>query len=274
MWCSANLRQIGLAMHSYHSVHNMFATSVLPNQRRISRNCLAEHVFLLPHLEQRPLYDAVNMSFADLEAPDRPSLENRTARRTTLSVFLCPSDSEPHHRNSYRFNRGRFQVGAQRPYDGPFSLGVLPSATVVTDGLSRTAFTSERIAGSFDPRADANPRDVRYPGSQLPIIRSDIQLIQLCFSYEPALWFTTSGRYWFYGGFDNAHYNHNGTPNDPRTSCYGGGVGNYPAGGLSPPRSYHRGVVNVLFGDGHFEAIADSINPSLWQSLGTYNAGD
>jgi prepilin-type processing-associated H-X9-DG protein len=44
--------------------------------------------------------------------------------------------------------------------------------------------------------------------------------------------------------------------------------------GLHPPRSFHPGGVNVLFGDGHLGFVLDSVNASVWTALGTYNAGD
>ena len=147
----SSLRQIGVAMQSYHAVHNMFpSVSRLVNSGRFSINELSELTFLLPYLEQVPLYDTINMRLANLDTESGPVVENGTARRTIVGLFLCPSDTEPNHRNSYRFNRGRFRVQPWIPFDGPFSLYVLPSAASVTDGLSRTAFASERIGGSFE----------------------------------------------------------------------------------------------------------------------------
>ena len=79
--------------------------------------------------------------------------------------------------------------------------------------------------------------------------------------------------YYFFRIFTFTHYNHNGPPNDRRPSC-GTGGDSYGGWGLHPPRSYHPGIVHVLFGDGHIEAIADSIQPATWSALGTHNAGD
>jgi prepilin-type processing-associated H-X9-DG protein len=273
--CTNNLRQIGLAIQSYHSDHNMFPTSQLIYRNGWSRNCLAEHSFLLPYLELQPLYSTINMDLADWESPEAPSLANRTARRTALEVFLCPSDGEPNHRNSYRFNRGRFLPKNGQLYDGPFSLGTFPSSAVVRDGLSRTAFVSERIGGGFSVRSAGPLRDAKYPGtSGGPIISSDDQLIPYCLGYQPASWVTTMGRYWFYAGFADTHYNHGGTPNDPRPTCYTGGHGNWAAGGLSPPRSFHSGGVNVLLGDGHTEFISNAISLSVWRAMGTHASSD
>jgi prepilin-type N-terminal cleavage/methylation domain-containing protein/prepilin-type processing-associated H-X9-DG protein len=272
--CAANLRQIGTAVHSYHATHNMFPSSSLVNRAGWSRNCLSELAFLLPFLEQQPLYGSINMDLVDLESPERPSLENHTARGTRLQIFMCPSDAEPNHRNSYRFNHGRYGAG-RRQFDGPFSLGVLPSAANITDGLSQTIFASERNGGSYTKGAEDVARDVRVPSSDSSIIMSsDDQFIPYCLAASAARWMTTSGRYWFYSGLSYTQYNHNGTPNDRRPTCQGSEHGTWPAVGLCPPRSYHPGAVQVMFGDGHAGAIADGIQPQVWRALGTYNAGD
>ncbi len=39
-------------------------------------------------------------------------------------------------------------------------------------------------------------------------------------------------------------------------------------------RSYHKGVVNTAFGDGHVSAISDNIDPAVWRALGTRNGGE
>jgi len=269
--CVVNLRQIGIAMNAYHAIHNMFPPGfmarrppppVVDNYSEIS--------FLLPQLEQQPLYSTINFAFNEVESAESPTLENHTARNTKLSVLLCPSDGEPRHLNSYRFNRGRW--GAIRPgfFDGPFTFWVNPSEASVTDGLSQTAFVSERIGGGFGA-STGWPRDVKYL-SYAMIVGSDAPFIPVCLAERPPLWATASGRYWMFSGFYNANYNHNGAPNDPRPSC-GPGLTNLGYG-LHPPRSYHPGVVNVLMGDGHATAISNSINSQVWTALGTYDAGD
>ncbi len=272
--CISNLRQIGIAMNAYHSVHNMFPTLLPDRSGHYGANHLSELVFLLPHLEQTVLYNSVNMSFATIDSPETPLVENGTARRARVSAFLCPSDGEPQHRNSYRFNRGRFRARPGVSFDGPFYFPVLPSATSITDGLSRTAFVSERVGGSFEVGSWSPRRDLRYPDAPGYMIMSDETFIPFCLSHEPAVWNVVAGRYWFYGGFVNCNYNHNGSPNDKRPSCFDGGPGNWSAGGLSPPRSYHPNGVNVLLGDGHVEWIGDSIQTEAWQAMGTHNAGD
>ena len=90
--CINNLRQIGLALASYESTHAVYPfgdgggtpPSFLPRW--------SAHSQLLPFLEQRSVYDALNFSglpWAHHPIYGRP---NVTGLLTQLSVFLCPSD--------------------------------------------------------------------------------------------------------------------------------------------------------------------------------------
>ncbi len=272
-----NLKQIGLALQSYESVHGMFPPGQLTDRYGVMRNGYSEFALILPYLDQTVLFNALNMDFHELERAGQPLLVNQTARNASLSVYLCPSDGEPNHLSSYRFNRGRYGQRGRLVFDGPFGMGVIPRPSAITDGLSRTAFVSERLSGDFTPDSDSIPRNIKIPDAQGASASNDAQVISICLAAPAAFWECTSGRYWLFGDFVNTGYNHNGTPNDRRPTC---GPFNYSAsvlggsGGLDPPRSFHYGAVNVLLGDGHIERVSDSVNEALWTALGTYNFGD
>lgn len=267
--CVSNLHQIGIAMNAYHTVHNMFPPSYMVYRISVVDNVSA-FTYLLPYLDQANLFNSINFAFNTIETPERPTMENRTARHTKISIFLCPSDGEEIHLNSYRVNRGRWRV-LGTGFDGPFSFYVFPSQSTVTDGLSNTAFVSESLGGSFGQYSIGWPRDIKAPFGD-DISGPDPIFIPKCLKAETFEWENTSGRYWILAGFYYTDYNHNGSPNDPRPSC-GGGKSN--AGyGLFPPRSYHPGLVNLMMGDGSVRNISNSIDPRIWIAMGTYNAGD
>jgi prepilin-type processing-associated H-X9-DG protein len=263
------LRQLGLAMNAYHGVHGMFPPGYMITQKYWSSNRMTGFVFLLPYIEQRALFDSINMDLVHVDSSEAPLIENRTARHTRVETFLCPSDGEPNHLVSYRFNFGRLASGRATPYDGPFSIGITPSQATITDGLSRTAFLSERVGGGFAATIDPR-RDIRYYSSWTgtPTYVSDDALIADCLAAPVADWSHTAGRYWMYNGPNDTDYNHSGPPNDRRPSC---GIAD---AGLYPPRSFHVGGVNLLLGDGHVERIADSIDMRAWRALGTFDLGD
>jgi prepilin-type N-terminal cleavage/methylation domain-containing protein/prepilin-type processing-associated H-X9-DG protein len=86
--CQNNLRQIGVALLSYHDVHKHFPIgcvekripSTKPNGRQ-----LAWSAALLPNLEEPSLWSQI-----DFESP-YDSAANSTAAVTIVSVYLCPS---------------------------------------------------------------------------------------------------------------------------------------------------------------------------------------
>jgi prepilin-type processing-associated H-X9-DG protein len=182
-------------------------------------------------------------------------------------VFLCPSDGEPEHQNNYRWNRGRWPVYAMGPILGPFSPHFLPRPASIRDGLGSTAFVSERLAGTFVLGRNDPLRDVR---TQTPPYRDYWSIDEFtndCLTTDRATWVHESGRYWFYTGLWYTDYDHSGRPNDRRPSC-GAWYG------LHPPRSFHGGIVNVLYGDGHVAPVTSSIDQAAWAALGTPNARD
>jgi prepilin-type N-terminal cleavage/methylation domain-containing protein/prepilin-type processing-associated H-X9-DG protein len=89
--CANNLKQIGLAMHFYHSTSDTFPPAYIT---RVVSDSIEPEVgpgwgwgsMILNNLEQRALYNAINFS---LPITDPGSLTVRTAN---LSVFLCPSN--------------------------------------------------------------------------------------------------------------------------------------------------------------------------------------
>jgi len=266
--CISHLRQIGIALSSYDSVHSMFTPDHLMTTRTYSSNQLSGFVFLLPYLDQANLYNSINMSFSQSDAPYKWNPEDSTVSFTRLDVFCCPSDGEPNHRCSYRFNVGGFAGAGGSLATGPFALGKLPRPAAISDGLSRTAFVSERIGGSFNRTLGTPPRDIKrvlltsgfYPGDDV--------YIPYCVESEASGWNPLVGQFWMFNGMENTDYNHNGVPNDPRPSC------GFSDGGLHPPRSFHPGLVNVLYGDGRVEPVLDSIDHKVWASSGTSSQGD
>ena len=266
--CAANLRQIGLAMASYESVHRMFPPNELADRHGVVTNQTSGLAFILPYLEQRALFDSINFDFATIEDATAPTVENRTARNTRLAVFLCPSDGGRRHLTSYRLNRGR-RVSVNRIL-GPFSPGSSPAAAGIIDGISNTAFVSERLGGGFSTNAGF-PRDVR--GLPVSPLDGDDEYETPCYNTSSWDWIAVSGRYWFYSSYHFTTYNHTALPNASRPSC-GFDMPNNWTSGFHPPRSFHPGKVNVLYGDGRVGAVSDSVSLAVWRAAGTPSSGD
>jgi prepilin-type N-terminal cleavage/methylation domain-containing protein/prepilin-type processing-associated H-X9-DG protein len=77
--CGNHLKQIGLGILNYESVHRVFP----PTFTRTPDHHLL--TFLLPYVEQQPAYAAYTF------AKNWSAIENRPARDTEIAVFRCPS---------------------------------------------------------------------------------------------------------------------------------------------------------------------------------------
>ncbi len=87
--CQDNLKQIGLAMHNYHSIHNVFPIGyvALPNANlNATTPGWSWATAILPMIEQGPLYSAANLNLPVEDA------SNQTVRLTALAVYTCPTD--------------------------------------------------------------------------------------------------------------------------------------------------------------------------------------
>jgi prepilin-type N-terminal cleavage/methylation domain-containing protein len=88
--CSNNLRQFGLAVHSYHNTYKLLpkggagvASLTIPALRAM--HCLSWGAAILPGLEQQPLYDTINQNEPYLHDDNLP------AGQHWLPVFICPT---------------------------------------------------------------------------------------------------------------------------------------------------------------------------------------
>lgn len=144
--CSNNLRQIGLALHGYHSAKQRLPVGCLewrspggPSNRRQ----LAWSAFVLPYLEQQTVYAAL-----DLQQPfDAPA--NRDIAGTRISVYECPS--HPGHetkpgRTDYGGIHGEIIVD-HRQDDGILLHERAIRFSQITDGLSNTVAIAEDLHG-------------------------------------------------------------------------------------------------------------------------------
>jgi len=87
--CKNNMKQLGLALHNYHDVHNTFPQS---QGWAAYTNPNVEHKFgiwpkCLPFIDQGPLYNTINFE-VNVGCP-----VNTQVRRAQLAIFICPSDA-------------------------------------------------------------------------------------------------------------------------------------------------------------------------------------
>src|SRR5205823_14792563 len=99
--CSNNLKQLGIAMHTYHDANGKFPRNYL----QIGANAweaLSANYFLLPYVEQAPLYNQgqATLNNGSLTAAQKWSSIYGGLMNTKLSVYLCPSAAQAPQRGT------------------------------------------------------------------------------------------------------------------------------------------------------------------------------
>jgi prepilin-type N-terminal cleavage/methylation domain-containing protein/prepilin-type processing-associated H-X9-DG protein len=179
--CVNNLKQIGLAMHNYHTTMGAFPIGITlawqmgdpPGQTSIWSSWSAQ-ALMLGYLDQQPLYNAANFSLALLDASvfsgntnvTGYSNVNQTVLLTNLSMFMCPSDpyvGTKQNNNNYHASYGATTTGLYQwtwvsgnsgpmteiPQDstGLFTIGKSYGLQSATDGASNTVAFAEALVG-------------------------------------------------------------------------------------------------------------------------------
>lgn len=270
------------------------------------------HIWILPYMEANNVYQLIDFSVGQNKKMLNPKNAHYDAYASAQGLFICPSDPSPEtiiSENSYRSN-----FGGSTPYagaitvagsadptalsseglaaggNGAFTMGAKGlSASKYSDGLSNTAFFSERLMGT----GGTGGRD--FPNKTVIVTASNrdralmpVQdLFNDCQDYNPGSGASTfdffgAGRWlpgedwsngWPFAGYDASQYNHVAPPNWANRDC--GSFSSIPDApdehAIIAPRSEHPGAVVVVFGDGHTDSISDDIDLAVWRAMGSRN---
>ncbi len=85
MQCSNNLRQMSLALHSYHTAIGCFPPGAMTVS---SGDAIGFHVFLLPYLEQTAIAERFDAAKSVYTSP------NAALGKLRIAMFACPSAAE------------------------------------------------------------------------------------------------------------------------------------------------------------------------------------
>jgi len=270
--CQNHLKQLGLALHSYHGAHNVLPPSYLANLAASGATSdRASWITLtLPFHEKGAVY-----GLYDSRVSTGGEAQNTQLHGAKVPIMLCPSDIEVPPVGNPGSSSGPWQLSNYLANNGlgPNTRTHLPELSVVKpgmfmvnsktrlgdvkDGTSNTMMVSECLKvpspGGFPPPAGSN---VDWRGNLT------------------------------YPEYCTFHWNH--TPNSsnpdwlrtmycfsiPRAPCIGVHSSSGNRRNIVTARSAHPGGVQVLMADGSVRFVQNSIALPLWQAIGSPKGGE
>ena len=279
--CKNNLKQIGLALHSYEASSRLlppgyisvpgFAT--MDQQSGDWGTGWGWLTHLLPNIDQSPLYNSLNVNI-----PCWDPL-NAALVQTSIPVYQCPSAGNPantvnvedvNHNTLAVFGRANYvhNVGWNDLWSAPATTsqdysGVANGVmyrdsgirfSTITDGQSNTVFAGER---------SPNLSDAVWPG----VMPGSAHFARPPFG---SIGSGGPGTNWDSGG------SYMGAHSGP--SIYESPVvihpPNSPLGHTDQMQSQHSGGAHILLGDGSVRFISSSVNLGTWSALCSRNGGE
>ena len=266
--CKNNLKQLGLAFHNYHDVHNTLPPLGCVGTSSFGHTWFAQ---ILPYIEQATLHSTVDFSLP----PWRAGTQNDQMRLQKIVMMQCPTDIEvgpASYNNGAGSEQGKYVRGNYLVTAG---LG----EGIVGPGYVRGVTMLPKQGAPFSINHGARIRDF-LDGTSNTVITSEVLKVQGD---------DFRGTYFFFP--DYGFYQHTRSPNTsipdeqrappwsqcvsiPRAPCIGTYTGNESVtrAHLSA-RSLHVGGVQALLGDGAVRFISNNINLPTWQNLGLTNDG-
>ncbi|MDD3587045.1 MAG: DUF1559 domain-containing protein [Thermoguttaceae bacterium] len=113
MQCTNNLKQMGLALHGYHDIHQCFpkgsSLSGMPVGTLYNgypTNAVNWKVPILPHMEQSPFYDKIDFTKTLFCSVTVPAVNYAAMANVVVPAFDCPSDPVEQFITQQPYTRG------------------------------------------------------------------------------------------------------------------------------------------------------------------------
>lgn len=285
MQCANNLKQYGIACHTYHDIWNK-----MPNSNWVNYNgdwnlrCPGWQANILPQMEQQPLFDKLDWALTNYGNPYtgwdslvQTSRGSRPIRETQVPYARCPSDGSPNSPDwavsSYCGSMGSQATGSADGACNPYrqTIGYHFDYQGWPDHGNTT--NQESLSGVFNRLGVTS-------GMNFGAVRDGLsntifvgEILPECHDHN--------GGWWHYNGMGNAHAS-TSCPINIFTTCATGGQPEAIQKGYPFPnctarsnwnlswgfKSRHPQVCQFVFGDGSVKPLSQSINYTTYQRMG------
>jgi prepilin-type processing-associated H-X9-DG protein len=289
-------------MHNYLSAHGKFPLGASLGYQnyafaRANWNNWSSLAMMLPFLEQQPLYNAANFSFAPEWCCDQPAyFTNSTVCNSVIAGFICPSDGNAGRAgpwiNNYAASQGTssYNLPGTNEVTGMFGHQKSYGIADCPDGTSSTIAFSEFLVNSpkATPAMGKGTGNVsgttthdRFDGTdrgQAAVV-ADLRICSVRFETPGGAGVGNGpGSRWSTGAMGYTIFNTIGLPNGGGqlkwSACRVGCCVQAQHAHWVNASSKHSGGVNVLLTDGSVRFIKDSIAYPTWWALGTRDNGE
>lgn len=284
MQCSNHLKQISLALHTYHDANGAFPSSKIGTGD--SYNYVSFHVTLLPYTEQSALYDfIVSHNFPRADGNDKINTTDANGAYTaSISYLGCPSDGTVKElfadrnnstKTSYMGSFGDTIYGADESawnnrgfFNGPMYHTPRPmfprfrTFGSISDGTSNTVAFSEAVSTPSSRTRDIKGGVVtltsKVPSELTKMVDPEDRKI---YAAGPTVSAFGRGHNYAEGNVKVTGFQTILPPNSPSGSNYADGLGQAGWGwAITSASSNHTGGVNVGLADGSVQFVSDTID--------------
>lgn len=254
--CANNLKQQGLAMMNHLDAYGRFPSGAFQSPKTPTGHRFFWSGQLLSYLEQDNLYQQIDIN----QAWDVPP--NSTSLQPELSVFRCPSGNAPQEFDQVVAGRrpcnylacasgltgretgpGTLIGGLQ--LDGVLYLNSRNRDSSITDGLSNTMLVGEALflTGISGPDFTGNPQIIDHYTIGSPAMgNAEVSEALGSTAVKINSWKNAATAF-----IEDIELGYS---------------------------SYHSGVIQAVFADGHVTAISENIDMPTWSAIGTRDRGE
>jgi prepilin-type N-terminal cleavage/methylation domain-containing protein/prepilin-type processing-associated H-X9-DG protein len=250
--CQNNLKQIGLAAQNYagDSAYNSFPPSMITNPN----TTVGWGLFLLPYIEQGPLYNQYNLTANFFAVDPNGVYNNQAVSNTFVKVYNCPAAPTPKV-YTYTFSYPGYGPITWQAAPADYS----PVASVSQSLVSYLGLTSGNLQGALQPDR-GTPIMAVTDGTSNTIMYAEIAGKNQLFQAGHNTGTTLSGLYGGEGGWAD--------PTSGGSMLYGSsGDGTVTPGscGVNCSNDYglysfHAAGANCVFCDGSVRFLSASID--------------